>query len=136
MRAIPIRRCTSPTHWLSEDPVVVCEHERGLDVIGERTHLLVAEHGLEERKDALARSRVGREGKHDLGSLRPEREVVLVLEPPRENLPGQGVGSARGTGRQVLDLRQVLSLRIGAGMGTSRHKRRTRGGSVYSRERS
>ena len=47
---------------LAHLPLVVVEHERRLNVVGERGHLRLAEQIAQQRKDALARRRVRRDG--------------------------------------------------------------------------
>ena len=56
---------TLSTLRLSNAALIVVEHERRLDVVGERRHLLLVEEVLEEGKDPLAGGRVGRDGEDD-----------------------------------------------------------------------
>ena len=62
--AAPLRQAHGRYHTqhatcpLPDIAVIIIEHERGLHVISKRTHLLVAKQVLEQRKDALTRSRV------------------------------------------------------------------------------
>ena len=55
--------------------LVDAQHQRRLDDICERLHLLVAKHRLEHGEDTLCRSRIGREGEDNLCSLRPRWEL-------------------------------------------------------------
>ena len=58
--------------------LVVGEHERGLDLVPEGRGLLVADEYLEQREDALAGSRVGREREDDARRARPLGELGAV----------------------------------------------------------
>ena len=49
--------------------LIVAQHERCLNVISEGCHLLISEHTLEERKDALTRCRVRSNCENDLCSI-------------------------------------------------------------------
>ena len=57
--------------------LVVVEHERRLNVVGERGHLRLAEQIAQQRKDALARRRVRRDGEDDARGERPSREGAI-----------------------------------------------------------
>ena len=74
--------------------LVGAQHQRCLDDVRQRLHLLVAEHRLEHGEDTLRRGRVGCEGKDDLRCLRPHRELGAVrpdrpnrVLPPKKFLP-------------------------------------------------
>ena len=49
--------------------LIVAQHERCLNIISEGCHLLISEHTLEERKDALTRCRVRSNCEDDLCSI-------------------------------------------------------------------
>ena len=51
--------------------LVVAEHERRLDHVGERRHLCVTEHQLEQQEDTLGSRRVGSERADGGTSRRP-----------------------------------------------------------------
>ena len=79
----------APRHWRSLAPchsphlaAIVLEHERRLDHVRKRRHLLVAEHLLEHREHTLRCRRVGRERADDLHGARPRRELLAVVRPP------------------------------------------------------
>ena len=82
------RRHVYTTHSLPNHTVIVPEHECCADRIRERAHLLVLKHQLEEREDALAGCRVGRDGEDDARGKRPLLEGAAIGAPPREHALG------------------------------------------------
>ena len=75
--------------------LIVAQHQRRLDDVDKRLHLLVAKHCLEHGKDTLGCSRVRSESKHNLCRFRPSREA-FVLPRRRKNsgnlpLPSQQI---------------------------------------------
>ena len=73
------------TSSLAYAALVVVELQRGLDVVGERPQLLLAEQVLEQREDPLARGRVRRDGEDDACCERPRRKGSAVAAPPIED---------------------------------------------------
>ena len=73
---------------LANRAVVVRQHERGLDDVSERRHLLLAEEVLEQREDPLARGRVGRErpvATAPLGGVGPHPNPFSETSRPTPN---------------------------------------------------
>ena len=71
--------------------LVELEHQRRADVVGERQHLLLTKHVLDQGEDALAGPRVGREGKGHARRRGPHGEAVSVGAPPLEDRIGVGL---------------------------------------------
>ena len=64
--------------------LVVAEHERRLDHVGERRHLCVTEYQLEQREDTLGSRRVGSERADGGTSRRPRGpDGLFTLHSPR-----------------------------------------------------
>ena len=63
---------------LTDVAAMVVELERGIEEVGQRVQLLIAEQMLDQGEDALARRRVRGYGKDDAGRLCPGREVLAV----------------------------------------------------------
>ena len=61
------------------------EHQGALDEVRQGGGARVAEHGLEEREDALSARRVRRHGKHDARRRRPGGELVAVATPEEQD---------------------------------------------------
>ena len=80
--------------------LVGAQHQRGLYHVLEGGHLLLAEHRLDEREDALARGRAGRDGKGDARRERPRRERLAVDAPPLEDRLGECVDVGRAETRR------------------------------------
>jgi hypothetical protein len=62
--------------------LVDAQHQRRLDDVCQRLHLLVAEHRLEHGEHALRRGRVGREGEDDLRRLRQQLRALHSTPNP------------------------------------------------------
>ena len=109
----------APLSALTHLALIVLEHQRRLDHVGERRHLRVAKHQLEEREHTLGRCRVGSERPNDLHRERPRRELLAVVGPKEEDALGErvhvivivGCAGARGEvgGQLILEPRDVLS---------------------------
>jgi hypothetical protein len=69
----------------ADSALVVGEHERCLDVVGEALRLRVAEHSLEEGEDALRGRRVWRERKDDASRYSP---IPAVISRKKQLEPG------------------------------------------------
>ena len=53
--------------------LIVVQHERSLNLVCEREYLLLTEQSFEQRKDPLARCRIGTDGEDNAGSGRNQR---------------------------------------------------------------
>ena len=76
----------------ADDALVVAQHERALHKVSHCRQLLDAEHGLDEREDALGGGRARRQGEDDARRLGPRRELGVVRTPPRQQRLGVDVG--------------------------------------------
>ena len=76
----------------ADDALVVAQHERALHKVSHCRQLLDAEHGLDEREDALGGGRARRQGEDDAPRLGPRRELGVVRTPPRQQRLGVDVG--------------------------------------------
>ena len=72
--------------------LIVAQHERRLDHVRQREHLILAKHELQEREDSLRRRRVGCEGADDAHRKRPRREVLAVVGVEEEDAIGERSG--------------------------------------------
>ena len=55
--------------------LVVTQHERSLDEVGERCVVVLAKHCFQEREDSLRGRRGRRDGEHDPSCLAPRRHL-------------------------------------------------------------
>ena len=92
--------------------MVVAQHERGLDHVGERGHLCVAKHQLEHREDTLGGRRVGSERPDDLHRERPRWELLAVVRPPEQDALSElvNVGVVEGGTRALGEVGAQLKL--------------------------
>ena len=70
----------------ADTALIHAQHQRRLDDICQCLHLLIAEHRLEHREDALSRGRVRSEAENNLRCFRPCWEFGAIRSPPEQHL--------------------------------------------------